>query len=68
MNPARAIYIVRLLAEANSNHLASIRKMAIEAVSIPDIDAEIKCTPEALETFIGRCSQGYVERDWKIKL
>lgn len=65
---AEANYIVNLLAQADSTqerlHVRRIALDAIERHSQPK--AEIKCTPEALQAVIARCSQGYVERAWKV--
>lgn len=65
---AEANYIVNRLAQADSTkerwHVRNIAIDAIERHAQPK--AEIRCTPEALEAVISRCSQGYVERAWKV--
>lgn len=65
---AEANYIVNRLAQADSTqerwHVRRIAVDAIERHSQPK--AEIRCTPEALEAVIKRCSQGYVEKAWKV--
>lgn len=66
---AEANYIVSMLAEADSTQeRLHVRRIAIDAVerySNP-VHSEVKCTPEALQAFISRCSQGYVEKAWKV--
>lgn len=66
---AEAQYIVNLLASADSTQSRlHVHRMAVDAVerySNP-VHSEVKCTPEALQVFIGRCSQGYVEKAWKV--
>ena len=65
---AEANYIVNRLAQADSTqerwHVRNIALDAIKRHSQPK--AEIRCTPEALEAVIKRCSQGYVEKAWKV--
>lgn len=65
---AEANYIVNRLAQADSTqerwHVRNIALDAIKRHSQPK--AEIRCTPEALQAVISRCSQGYVEKAWKV--
>lgn len=66
---AEANYIVQLLAEADSTQeRLHVRRIAVDAVNRHSnpVHSEIRCTPEALQAFISRCSQGYVEKAWKV--
>jgi len=65
---AEANYIVQLLAEADSTQeRLHVRRIALDAIArYSQPNAEIKCTPEALQAVIARCSQGYVERAWMV--
>lgn len=65
---AEANYIVNLLAQADSTQeRVRVCNIAVDAIArYSEPNAEIKCTPEALQAVIARCSQGYVERAWKV--
>lgn len=65
---AEANYIVNILAQADSTQdRVRVRNIALDAIArYSQPKAEIKCTPEALQAVIAKCSQGYVERAWKV--
>ena len=65
---AEANYIVNLLAQADSTQeRLHVRRIALDAIERhTQMKAEIRCTPEALQAVIARCSQGYVEKAWKV--
>lgn len=65
---AEAQYIVNILANADSTQARlHVRNIALDAIArYSQPKAEIRCTPEALQAVIARCSQGYVEKAWKV--